>query len=184
MTTTGPTVVTTVVPTPSGDLRLAVAEDEGGDERLVALAFDDHFERVSARVRRRLTGAWTEGDTAAAGAVRRYVAGDVDALDGIGVDVRGTPFQRRVWDALRTIPVGTTCSYGELAARVGAPGAVRAVGTANGANPVWLVVPCHRVVRSDGSLGGYGGGLDRKAWLLAHEGGTGHTDGWRSRGRS
>ena len=177
MTATGPTVVTTAVPTPSGDLRVAVAVDDRGDERLVVLAFDDHFERVSARVRRRLTGAWVEGDTATADAVRRYVAGDVDALDSIQVDAHGTPFQQRVWEALRTIPVGTTCSYGELAAKVGAPGAVRAVGTANGANPVWLAVPCHRVVRSDGSLGGYGGGVERKAWLLAHEGVAGHTGG-------
>lgn len=175
MTPTEPTVVTTVVPTPSGDLRVAVVVDEG--ERLVVLAFDDHFERVSARVRRRLTGTWVEGDTATADAVRRYVAGDVGALDGIQVEAHGTPFQQRVWEALRTIPAGTTCNYGELAARVGAPGAVRAVGTANGANPVWLAVPCHRVVRSDGSLGGYGGGLERKAWLLAHEGVTGHTSG-------
>ena len=177
MTATEATVVTTVVPTPSGDLRAAVAVEGDGDERLVVLAFDDHFERVSARVRRRLAGAWVEGDTATADAVRRYVAGDVSALDGIRVEAHGTPFQQRVWEALRTIPAGTTCSYGELAARVGAPGAVRAVGTANGANPVWLAVPCHRVVRSDGSLGGYGGGVERKAWLLAHEGVTGHNSG-------
>jgi methylated-DNA-[protein]-cysteine S-methyltransferase len=176
MTTIEATVLTTVVPTPSGDLRVAVAVDENGDERLVVLAFDDHFERVSAPVRRRLIGTWTEGDTATAHAVRRYVAGDVGALDTVQVEAHGTPFQQRVWNALRAIPVGTTCSYAELAARVGAPGAVRAVGTANGANPVWLVVPCHRVVRSDGSLGGYGGGLERKAWLLAHEGGERHTD--------
>lgn len=184
MTPTGPTVVTTVVPTPSGDLRVAVAVDDAGEERVVVLAFDDHFERVAARVRRRLPGTWTEGDTAAAGAVRRYVTGEVGALDDVEVDLHGTPFQQRVWEALRAIPVGTTCSYGELAARLGAPGAVRAVGTANGANPTWLVVPCHRVVRSDGSLGGYGGGLDRKAWLLGHEGVTGHTGGSATPGPS
>jgi len=85
------------------------------------------------------------------------------------VDPGGTPFQRAVWAALRRIPPGTTCSYTDLARAVGAPTAVRAVGTANGANPVAVVIPCHRVVRSDGSLGGYGGGLDRKRWLLEHE---------------
>ncbi|HEX4902035.1 MAG TPA: methylated-DNA--[protein]-cysteine S-methyltransferase [Acidimicrobiales bacterium] len=160
------TVTTTLVPTPAGPVRVAVA---GRPERVVVLAFDDHFERVAARVRRRLPGPWVEGGSAAAEAVRRYVDGDVHALDDLDVDVAGTPFQQRVWAALRGIPAGTTWSYRELAAAVGAPGAVRAVGTANGANPVWLAVPCHRVVRADGSLGGYGGGVERKEWLLAHE---------------
>ena len=82
----------------------------------------------------------------------------------------GTPFQRAVWAALRQIPVGTTLSYGALAERIGRKAAVRAVGAANGANPVAVVVPCHRVIGADGSLSGYGGGLERKRWLLAHEG--------------
>jgi methylated-DNA-[protein]-cysteine S-methyltransferase len=77
---------------------------------------------------------------------------------------------------LRTIPVGQTWSYADLATAVSTPTATRAVGSANGANPISLVVPCHRVVRSDGTLGGYGGGLDRKRWLLAHEGVTGIRD--------
>ena len=168
------TTCTSTVPTPVGDLRLAV--DVGPDgERLVALAFADHFDRVAAPVRRRHPGDWTEAETGVTDAVRRYVAGEVDALDELDVEVEGSPFRRQVWDALRRIPVGTTWSYRDLAAAVGSPGAVRAVGSANGANPVWLVVPCHRVVRSDGTLGGYGGGLDRKAWLLAHERAGGHT---------
>lgn len=163
------TVRTTTLDTPAGPVRLAVAV-AGGAERVVALAFEDHFERVSSRVRKRLGEAeWVEGETAAAGSVRRYLAGDLAAIDDVEVDATGTPFQERVWRALRTIPAGETRSYRELAAAIGAPGAVRAVGTANGANPVWLVVPCHRVVRSDGSVGGYGGGPDRKRWLLEHE---------------
>jgi methylated-DNA-[protein]-cysteine S-methyltransferase len=99
----------------------------------------------------------------------RYFAGEVAAIDELQLDPIGTEFQRSVWRALRAVPVGETTSYGEIAAEIGAPGAVRAVGSANGANPIVVIVPCHRVVRSDGSLGGYGGGLDRKRWLLAHE---------------
>jgi methylated-DNA-[protein]-cysteine S-methyltransferase len=98
-----------------------------------------------------------------------YFGGDLRALDPIAVDTAGTPFQRAVWAALRRIPPGTTWSYADVARAVGAPAAVRAVGAANGANPVAIVIPCHRVVRTGGALGGYGGGLERKRWLLAHE---------------
>lgn len=178
------TVRTTTVDSPAGPVRVAVTVDDHGRERLVACAFEDHFERVARRVRPRLPGDWEEGTTATADALRRYLAGDVAALDDVEVDAAGTPFQQRVWAVLRTIPAGTTWSYRDLAAAVGAPGAVRAVGTANGANPVWLAVPCHRVVRSDGTLGGYGGGIERKAWLLALEGATGHSDGERLDHRS
>ena len=107
-----------------------------------------------------------------AGAVarlRRYLAGELDALDDITVDLGGTAFQARVWAALRKIPVGATWSYAQLARKIGNPSAVRAVGAANGQNPVSLVVPCHRVIASDGTLCGYGGGIERKRWLLAHE---------------
>jgi methylated-DNA-[protein]-cysteine S-methyltransferase len=99
-----------------------------------------------------------------------YFAGDLRALDAIPVDTGGTRFQQRVWTALRAIPPGATRSYGELARAIGAPRAVRAVGAANGANPVALIVPCHRVIGADGRLTGYAGGLERKRWLLAHEG--------------
>ena len=99
-----------------------------------------------------------------------YFAGALAALDGIMVATRGTPFQRDVWAALRTIPPGTTRSYGALARQLGRPNAVRAVGAANGANPISIVVPCHRVIGSDAGLTGYGGGIARKRWLLRHEG--------------
>ncbi len=88
----------------------------------------------------------------------------------IPLEPAGTPFQRRVWDALRAIPYGTTLSYSELARRLGDVRATRAVGAANGRNPIPIIVPCHRVVGADGSLTGFGGGLDRKRWLLEHEG--------------
>jgi len=100
----------------------------------------------------------------------RYFAGEIGALDTIAVELNGTPFQKKAWQALRRIPAGTTISYAELAKRIGEPSAVRAVGSANGANPVAVIVPCHRVIGSNGTLTGYGGGLDRKQWLLAHEG--------------
>ena len=103
-------------------------------------------------------------------ALNAYFAGDLGAIDTLSVEARGTPFQREVWSALRDIPCGTTISYAELARRIGRPSAVRAVGLANGANPISIVVPCHRVIGADGSLTGYGGGIERKRWLLAHEG--------------
>jgi methylated-DNA-[protein]-cysteine S-methyltransferase len=107
---------------------------------------------------------------AVAAVLERYFTGEIEALDTVPVELNGTPFQKNVWQALRRIPVGTTISYAELAKRIGDPAAVRAVGTANGANPVAVIVPCHRVIGSNGRLTGYGGGLDRKQWLLEHEG--------------
>ncbi|ACG72266.1 methylated-DNA/protein-cysteine methyltransferase [Anaeromyxobacter sp. K] len=100
---------------------------------------------------------------------RAWFAGDLGALDGLPLDPGGTPFQRQVWDELRRIPAGETRSYGALAAALGRPGAARAVGLANGRNPIAIAIPCHRVIGADGSLTGYAGGLDRKRWLLAHE---------------
>ena len=102
-------------------------------------------------------------------ALTRYFEGEIAALDGIVVAYAGTPFQEKVWNALRSIEVGTTLSYGGLARRIGEPKAVRAVGVANASNPIGIVVPCHRVIGSDGRLTGYGGGLPRKRWLLDHE---------------
>ncbi|MDE1938555.1 MAG: methylated-DNA--[protein]-cysteine S-methyltransferase [Alphaproteobacteria bacterium] len=102
-------------------------------------------------------------------AVDAYMAGEVHAIDAVPVAFEGTPFQKKVWHALRTIPAGETLSYGALAKRINEPKAVRAVGLANGANPIAVVVPCHRVIGSNGSLTGYGGGLERKRWLLTHE---------------
>jgi methylated-DNA-[protein]-cysteine S-methyltransferase len=103
-------------------------------------------------------------------ALSGYFKGDLNRLNAIKWRVAGTPFQHKVWTALRTIPPGTTMSYGALAAHLDMPKAVRAVGTANGSNPISVVVPCHRVIGANGSLTGYGGGLERKRWLLEHEG--------------
>ena len=103
-------------------------------------------------------------------AFERYFAGDRTALKTVPWTTGGTAFQRKVWQALATIPVGETWSYAQLAAAIGSPKAVRAVGLANGANPIPIVVPCHRVIGANGSLTGFGGGLDRKRWLLRHEG--------------
>jgi methylated-DNA-[protein]-cysteine S-methyltransferase len=102
--------------------------------------------------------------------LERYLTGELGALDSIPVQTNGTEFQRLVWDELRRIPAGSTTTYAEIARRIGRPKAVRAVGAANGANPVGVVVPCHRVIGANGSLTGFGGGIERKRWLLEHEG--------------
>lgn len=104
------------------------------------------------------------------GALDGYFAGDLAAIEGVPVLTGGTAFQRAAWAGLRVIPPGSTWSYADLAAYVGRPSAVRAVGAANGANPVGVIVPCHRVVGADRRLTGYAGGLERKRWLLRHEG--------------
>ncbi len=144
------------------------------DGALCGLAFSDHDVRLRAHLRARFGGdveyVRAKDPAGAVTRLRRYLAGELDALDDIAVDLGGTPFQGRVWKALREIPAGATWSYAQLARRVGSPAAVRAVGAANGQNPVSLVVPCHRVIASDGTLCGYGGGIERKRWLLKHEG--------------
>jgi methylated-DNA-[protein]-cysteine S-methyltransferase len=141
---------------------------------LVGLVFEDHWKGMREDLTRRFGEITFEEDPdgggAAGAALRRYLAGDLEALDALQVDTGGTPFQQSVWRALRRIPPGTTWSYARLAREVGNPSAVRAVAGANARNPVSVVVPCHRVIASDGKLAGYGGGLPRKRWLLAHEG--------------
>ncbi len=102
-------------------------------------------------------------------AVAAYFDGDVEAIEEIEIDPQGTDFQVAVWRAIREVPAGKTVSYQDIARAVGKPSAYRAVGTATGRNPVGIAVPCHRIVRSDGGLGGYGGGLHRKEWFLEHE---------------
>jgi methylated-DNA-[protein]-cysteine S-methyltransferase len=102
-------------------------------------------------------------------ALARYFDGELGVLDALPVELRGTPFQTRVWTALRDVRAGSTASYAQLARAIGTPAAVRAVGAANGANPVALIVPCHRIIGTNGTLTGYGGGLERKRWLLEHE---------------
>jgi len=166
----GSRLVVDRVPSPLGTL-LLVCDGAG---RVRALDFGDHESRM-LRLLRRHQGA--RGDTLAEGRAPRavadalgaYFAGRLDAVDGLRVHTGGTDFQRRVWAALRTIPPGATTSYGRLAAALGRPAAARAVGLANGANPVGIVVPCHRVIGANGALTGYGGGIERKRWLLEHE---------------
>jgi methylated-DNA-[protein]-cysteine S-methyltransferase len=152
--------------TPVGELAAFAREGT-----LCVLSFRDGREDPVAALRARFGPArFVESDPLGVEErFRAYFGGRLDALDDLAVDTGGTPFQRRVWTVLRTIPPGRTLSYLEVARRVGAAEAVRAVGAANGANPVAIVVPCHRVIGSDGRLVGYGGGLDRKRWLLAHE---------------
>ena len=121
--------------------------------------------------------------------LRAYLAGDLAAVDHIAVETGGTRFQQRVWRALRRIPAGHTMSYGALARALGVGAAARAVGAANGRNPISLVVPCHRLIGGDAALTGYGGGLWRKRWLLCHEGAEpgaekARSAGGRSTGRS
>jgi methylated-DNA-[protein]-cysteine S-methyltransferase len=147
------------------DGRVCLLHFAAGD----ALLDDEHVHSV--------LGRWYPSDVlktasdpaGAVTALRSYFDGNIGAIDRVQVELNGTVFQRAVWEALRRVPAGSTCSYGELARRIGAPSAVRAVGAANGANPVAIIVPCHRVIGANGTLTGYGGGLDRKRWLLEHE---------------
>lgn len=138
------------------------------------------FEGFEPRIRRLLARHWPKaelvegrGPAKVRAAVLAWFSGDLDALDGVTIRTRGTAFQEAVWAALRAIPRGQTRTYGQLAAAVGNPKAVRAAGLANGRNPVAVLNPCHRVIGADGSLTGYAGGLERKRWLLAHEQGAG-----------
>ncbi|HEY4258991.1 MAG TPA: methylated-DNA--[protein]-cysteine S-methyltransferase [Schlesneria sp.] len=135
------------------------------------------FEGCESRMHRLLTRHYGQYTLHSArdpgGAVSRlaeYFAGDLHAIDSLPVATNGTAFQRDVWNALRAVPAGTTTSYGTIANRIGRPKACRAVGLANGSNPIALVVPCHRIVGSKDALTGYAGGLERKEWLLDHEG--------------
>lgn len=159
------------LPTPLGELVLAVDPDG----RLRAVDWTDHEARMLALLRTQYRGRELRlrpaGDPgAAAEAFRKYFAGDLGAIDGLAVATGGTDFQKAVWQALRRIPCGRTITYRALAERAGRPAAIRAAGHANGANPLSIVVPCHRVIGTDGTLTGYGGGLERKRWLLRHEG--------------
>jgi methylated-DNA-[protein]-cysteine S-methyltransferase len=159
------------IATPTGEMIL-VADKDG---KLRTIDWTDHESRMKRLLDRQygkgcycLAPARDPGGLSSA--LRRYFAGELDVIDKLPVETAGTRFQRSVWKALRSIKCGTTISYAELARRIGRPKAVRAVGLANGQNPVGVVVPCHRVIGSNGGLTGYGGGLDRKRWLLAHEG--------------
>jgi methylated-DNA-[protein]-cysteine S-methyltransferase len=158
------------LPTPIGDLLIVFDEAD----RLRALDWEDFDARMRRLLRLQYGSEVELREGSAPKSVRDslnvYFAGDFSALDAIEVETGGTAFQRKLWTALRTIPSGQTSSYGALAAKIGAPNAVRAVGAANGANPISVVLPCHRVIGSNQRLTGYGGGLHRKGWLLTHEG--------------
>ena len=156
------------IDTPVG--KLAIVADQKGAMRL--LSFDGDGERWRRDFARRFPGATLVPRRDPFGhvsALKAYFGGGMEALDKIPVAFSGTPFQNKVWKALRRIPVGKTLSYGALAKKIGEPKAMRAVGLANGSNPIAVIVPCHRVIGSDGSLTGFGGGLPRKKWLLEHE---------------
>ena len=140
---------------------------------LCALDFADCEERMKELLTRRFEDLVLRHEANPFGVsekVRAYFDGDLHALDDVAVDPGGTEFQRAVWSALRGIPIGATRTYGQLAASIGRPTASRAVGLANGCNPVAIVIPCHRVIGSNAGLTGYAGGLARKRWLLRHEG--------------
>jgi methylated-DNA-[protein]-cysteine S-methyltransferase len=159
------------IPTPVGVMMLVT--DDDGHAR--AVDWEDHEDRLQ----RLLAGYYRPHEirleaplraTDARACVEAYFEGELSAIDAIPVEMAGTEFQKEVWEALRRIPVGSTMSYSGLALELGRPKATRAVGLANGANPIGVIVPCHRVIGVDASLTGYGSGLPRKRWLLEHEG--------------
>ncbi|MGA7245806.1 MAG: methylated-DNA--[protein]-cysteine S-methyltransferase [Terracidiphilus sp.] len=156
--------------TPIGEMVIVV--DHDGILRAVDWA--DHADRMPHLLRRHygkngftLEAAQNPGGLTQT--MKSYFAGELSSMDSVPTQTAGTRFQREVWRSLREIPCGLTISYGELAKRIGRPKAVRAVGLANGSNPFGVVVPCHRAIGSGGSLTGYGGGIERKRWLLNHE---------------
>ena len=151
-----------LVPSPVGLLRVSVSDTALTGVWLNARGAPDHStpQALMAEVIAQLSA---------------YFAGTLHTFS-LPLHLDGTPFQRDVWTALQDVPYGATCSYAELAERIGKPDAVRAVGAANGQNPIPIVIPCHRVIGKDGSLTGFGGGLKMKAWLLAHESGQPRLD--------
>ena len=156
------------VPSVIGDILVA---SDGAS--LVALDYAGYEARMNALLAKRY-GRFRLVDRSdpigASSRVRAYLAGDFTAFDGLPVTTGGTEFQEQCWRALRAIPVGTVTTYGALAAQMGRPKASRAVGYANSLNPVAIILACHRVIGQNRGLTGYAGGLDRKRWLLAHEG--------------
>lgn len=156
------------LPSPIGTILLVCDGDT-----IRALDFEDFEPRFMKLLRRHCGDAEIATGRAPrqiSAAIRAYFDGDIGAIDKLPTVTDGTEFQRKVWAGLRKIPAGVTWSYGELAKHVGKPKAMRAVGLANGSNPIAVVVPCHRVIGADGNLTGYGGGMSRKRWLLRHEG--------------
>jgi methylated-DNA-[protein]-cysteine S-methyltransferase len=156
---------TDTIASPIGDVQLVSSH-----HAVVLLDFADNTERIQKLLEKRFGQyilnpkplEWSK-------AVQNYFAGDCSALETIPTDTGGTDFQKRVWQALRQIPVGQTWSYLEVAQHIGQPTATRAVGMTNGLNPISLILPCHRVIGANGKLTGYAGGMERKRWLLTHE---------------
>ena len=143
------------------------------DGALRAFDWEDHAGRIMELLRLQYGAAELKqgrAPKAIRSALTDYFGGELDSLKRIEWRIPGTPFQRRVWTALPEISAGTTMTYGALAAKLGAPNAMRAVGHANGSNPISVVIPCHRLIGANGALIKYGSGLARKRWLLAHEG--------------
>lgn len=149
---------------------LSILYDEG--ETIYHIDFPDQGNRQERLLKRRFKSVHLidQDSPSLAQPFQAYFAGDLPALQNLPVKTGGTVFQRKVWQALCAIPIGTTCSYSDLAHQIGHPRAVRAVANANANNPLSLLIPCHRVIGSDGTLTGYAGGLARKEWLLRHEG--------------
>jgi methylated-DNA-[protein]-cysteine S-methyltransferase len=164
------TFMTDRIETPLGEMILVAR-----DGVVLLLEFVEATDRVEREMKARFGKA---GDyelvTASnpfgfSGKIRRYFDGELSIIDDMPADGGGTAFEKSVWGALRKIPLGTTCSYGALAKSLNYTNAMRAVGLANGKNPIAVIVPCHRVIGANGTLTGYGGGLHRKEWLLRHE---------------
>jgi methylated-DNA-[protein]-cysteine S-methyltransferase len=155
--------------TPTGPMLLLT----DAEDKVRALDWEDYAPRMHQLLRLQYGPVHLQPRPQASparSAIESYYAGTLTAIVSIPVKTAGTAFQREVWAALRTIPTGETTTYGRLASQLGRPKAMRAVGMANGANPVSIIVPCHRVIGANASLTGYGGGLERKRWLLRHEG--------------
>lgn len=142
------------------------------DKVVYSLDFHDYEARMMGLLRKRYGQVeLQQNDNASvvSQALERYFAGNITALAGIKILAKGTDFQQSVWAELQKIPAGSTCSYAAIATAIENPKAVRAVGMANAQNPIALIIPCHRVIATNGTLSGYAGGVERKHWLLAHE---------------
>lgn len=169
-------LMTDEITSPIGGMILVMRDRPDLNYALCAVEFDDCLDRLHRNLRLRfkdydLKKADDPGGHSSA--LRAYFDGELEAIDKLPIDSGGTRFQQEVWLRLRGIPAGQTWRYGEMAQQLGRPDAPRAVGAANGRNPLSIVVPCHRLIGSNGKLTGYAGGLKRKQWLLEHEGAAG-----------
>ena len=164
------------ISSPIGGVILVTREESStsrADFALCAVEFDDYLDRLDKNLRAHFKDYELKSRDNPGGhseKLRAYFDGQLSAIDDLPIDSGGTAFQQEVWSRLRSIPAGQTWQYGEMARKLGRPDAPRAVGAANGRNPLSIVVPCHRLIGSSGKLTGYAGGLKRKQWLLEHEG--------------